>query len=564
MNQNLKISQVILIFIVFGGLLFAKFWASTNSVSVKVFSYMHPHPDGSIYLKLNNQLYGFNQKGQHQKTIDLATMQVDKNNLTDFAFFSNGDLLIRQHAKENNFIENLRRYFRYTNQTDKISLITQDGLFRCSTTTSECTSFTHHSLNLHGTLGLTIDWSSDRVIVADTNRHSVYLFSENGEELDSLGKFQFPNQVRVVNNKLYVANTNHHKLSVFDLSDDTLDNPVLTESFDTRTDESRLLGETWPASFMITVNERWIINMKNGMSFGGVYIFDRQGEFIKKLQLPSGADPFELIQMGNQVLVSDFSLDRIFRYSLDGELLGDFKPTIFQEKLTKLIEKREYYDQLEKIFSLLFALSLITGFTLALYQQYKLKKLDTNTDEPLSLSSQEIEIEPILHWVKPSSKVEYVAGISIVFIIVALLLIFWILDPTPIEFFNHTWQIFLLIFITFISSLLRLRRKIGITENTVIIYPMIGSPNICLKSNIISNDEYIEMGNKLFKINQLYQIFSKQDFENHLYPAIKQGRQVDDLQMQELVSRNKIIQITRISIAIILLTLFLYFGVFNK
>lgn len=564
MNQNLKTSQVIFIIILFGSLLFAKFWASFSSSSVSTFSYMHSHPDGSIYLKLNNQLYGFDQQGKHQQSIDLAKMQVQETNLTDFAFFSNGDLLLRQQIKGNNFIENLQRYLRFKKPTDKISTDNQDGLFRCNTLTYQCAPFAQQALNLHDAFAITIDWPSDRVIVADSSRHSVYLFSADGKELDSLANFKFPNQVQVVNNKLYVANTNFHRLSVFDLSDNNLGKRINTESFDTRTQDSRLSRHVWPASLLILDKERWIINMNNDMAYGGIYIFNDQGEFIKQLQLPSAADPFELIQMGKQILITDFSLDRIYLYSLKGKLQGEFKPVVFQKRLSELIERRLFYKWLDTLFSILFALSLTGGFVLALYQQYQSNEPETSALLDNPASGQEAIVEPILYWVKPSTRTKVMA-IVIMAVSVMLLLIlaisYWIKAITIVEFFMHTWRAQLLILLALLIMLLELRRKIGITENTVIIQSPLGSNITCLKSNIISNDDHIVIGKAAFQIDQLYKLFSEQDVENYLYPAIKAGRQVDNLQMQALLNRNTTIRIARTLTVVILLGLYFYYGV---
>ncbi|MCK4842827.1 MAG: hypothetical protein KAT04_13265 [Methylococcales bacterium] len=108
----------------------------------------------------------------------------------------------------------------------------------------------------------------------------------------------------------------------------------------------------------------------------------------------------------------------------------------------------------------------------------------------------------------------------------------------------------------------QLRRKIGITQNTVIIYPLIGSKIVCPKNQIIFNDVHILFGKSIFQINQLYKLFSASEIENHLYPAIKQGKQVTRIEMQAILAGNKYVRVAQIVIIVILMGFFVYHGVF--
>ncbi len=561
MNQNIKVWQGLLILVLFGGLLFAKFWASSASKSVIVYSYMHQHPDGNSYIKLADQLFGFNAKGRYQRTIDLTKLGMQEHIASDFAFFSNGDLLIHLQSKEKNFIENLQRFYRFTNPSDIISKDNKDGLFRCNTHTSKCVAFTQQALNINEAFGVAIDWSTDRVFVADTSRHRVYSFSSKGVELGSAQGFQFPNQIEVKNNLLFVADTNHHRLIAFDISEGYLGERK--EMISIYTEETRKSGDIWPSNFMLHTNERWIINKKNNMAYGGVYIFDTSGKFIKKLQLPSDADPVAILQMGEQVLISDFTLDRIYRYSLSGKLLSQFSPLVLQKKQSELTQRRAHYDLLNGMFSILFVMCLVCGFGLALYQQYQIK--DTATPGLID-PGMSIQIEPdesVTHWIKPSTRYK-VLTIVLCTTIIGVPVIFLIMGTRLDALFSFTWKNLVLLIVIIYSllwQLMQLRYKIGITENTLIVHSPFRSKFICPKKSIMSSDELIIVGKSSFRINQLYILFAESDIENHLYPAIKQGQQVDRLQIQTELTKNIWVRIIQVLIISALILIFLYFGV---
>lgn len=562
MNQEIKVGTVLWVLLLFFCLLFAKFWVSSASKSIMTYSYLHQHPDGSHFIKLNDQLFGFDIKGQFNKVIDLSKFKVQEHNASDFAFFSNGDLLVRRQSKDKNVIENLQRYFRFTNPTEKISSESDDGLFRCHIFTSECVGFTNKNLNLNEAFSLAIDWTTDRVFVADTSRHTITMFSSDGKELDSAKNFKFPNQIDVSENKLYVADTNHHRIIALDISSDHLGE--LQEVIDIRIQESRKSGEIWPSAFMLLANERWVINNKNDMKDGGVYIFDEAGEFIKKLLLPINADPFALLKMGKFILISDFSQDRIYRYTLDGELQDDFNSPLMQNKLRELAEHRAHYDFLDKLFSIIIVVCLAIGFCLALYQQHAMKKSISDEQVETAMTNQLVDDEPVLHWIKPSTTFMVVVSLLILmFILLFLLLaaVYWFIGSGVAAFFTQTWRIQILGFVTIILLILQLKRRIGVTENTLTIKSPLRANIVCPNKEIISSDDFVVIGRAIFKINQLCRLFSAKDVENYLYPAIKKGQQVDRQQMQVILANKPWIRILQIITVIMLVGMFLYYGV---
>lgn len=562
MNQEVKASTVLLILAIFGGFLAAKFWAVGESKSIKVFSYMHKHPDGSSFIKLNDRLFGFDNNGEPIKTINLSDLGVREGNASDFAFFSNGDLLVRRQSKNKNFIENLQRFFRFANPTEYISQNSQDGLYRCDLKASTCQAFTEQPLNLNEAFALAIDWQTDRVFVADSSRHQIYMYSSQGKELDRRDGFLFPNQLEVAEYTLYIADTNHHRLIGLDIGHNSFGE--VREEFDTRTPKSRLQSEVWPAAFLLRSNQRWVINKDNAMNYGGVYIFDTQGKFLSKLTLPDKADPFALMSIGNEIVLSDYSQDRIYRFSQKGAFLGNFISPVFKPIQDELSSRRLYYQELDNLFSLLFAACLVIGFIIAFYLQQQDKKPKEAEhkimESPVTSMTERIG----MNWVTPSTSFK-----SITILLVVSIVSLFVLLGFLFRFAGFDWSVFITqvwLFVTtglilIVFQLLQLRWKIGVTESSVVLYTPLGKKLICHKKSIIFNEDTIVIGSSVLKMNKLFNLFSDSDIEDYLYPAIKQGQEVNRQQMQTILAKNPNIKILRASIGIILVGMFIYYGV---
>lgn len=564
MNQEVKPLTAIIALAIFGLLLWGKFWAHGAAVSVYTFSNMHRHPNGIAYVMLDNQLFGFNDEAQSIGRIDLSRLGIDNGStVSDFAFFNNGDLLIRRHVVEQDFIYNLQRLFRHKNLQSKSSANQQDGLFRCNTTSFECQPFTTPPLNLNDAFALAVDLNTDRVFIADTSRHTVRLFSNSGEELDSKEGFLFPNQIQFQDNKLYVADTNHHRLAVVGV--DAKRFGEILEVMDTRAGPARLDGEVWPSGFLLAGDRRWVRNANRDMAYGGIYVFENNGKFINRIDLPKAADPFAFLQLGTSVLVSDFSQDRIYQFTLDGKALPDFQPDIMQPQLVILNAKRHKYQKLELTFTIAFALLLVGGFSYAIFQQ-RAKNHESFVhgelpqDIPVSLNGLDI------HWIKPSFKFKisvFIVGFISLAALAVPVFVYHIKNLSLADFLSRNSGLVILASLTFFMSLILLRKKIGITDKFLIVVPALGKTVICPKSEVIYSGFVVVAGKAVLNINQLIKTFPLEDVGLWIYPIIKQGHQIEATQMQSLLLKRNVVLVTLSLLVTFLIGLFIYTGINN-
>lgn len=536
MNQNIKPLTTLLLLSVFVALLAGKFWAYGEAKGVRSFSYMHRHPDGTAYIALGNRLFGFDRRGQATGQIDLTRLGADADIVSDFAFFSNGDLLFRRHIGEHDFVYDLQRYFRMPNLHDKAIHDQQFGLFHCNLQNYSCRAFTRIPLNLNDAFALSIDWKTDRVFISDASRHSVYLFSGQGDELDVKTGFFYPNQILFQDNRLFVADTNHHSLAVLPVDGNKL-GPIAS-SMDTRQGPALASGEIWPSSFLLLPDRRWILNANNGMANGGVYVFDSENEFKKRLDLPDSADPVELLKLGEHVLISDFSRDRIYRFNLAGEYLGDFNPKVMQPHLNGIKDRRLDYKNLDRLFTGLFIFSLAAGLGISLYQQGKTPVTETlpdsSTPHTVDLSSPEI------YWIKPAFKFKLVLAFICV-ISVLLCTVSIVLSLSAHAYILSVAKDVLLFSLIIAFFLSQVRRKIGITDDFLVMVQPLRRPKIYARDTLVYSNKLVSNGSDFFRIDAFNNIFSGEELLQHIYPFIKQGRYIDDREMQGMIMRNKYI-----------------------
>jgi len=141
---------------------------------------------------------------------------------------------------------------------------------------------------------------------------------------------------------LLVADTNHHRIRAIESGDAEFG----VERFSANVVPSEASGndQKWPSHFVRAGDQWWLNNMKTGMNYGGIYAFDDEWGFTKRLDLPELLDPIALVQFNDEVLISDWYGDRVHRVALSGEPLGDFQSEGLAEVLDEFGVERSRYD----------------------------------------------------------------------------------------------------------------------------------------------------------------------------------------------------------------------------
>ncbi len=317
-------------------------WASGVAASFGGPSGLQADPRGHRFVQIQSSLVEHDAEGKYVKTHDLGEMDVDVF-LGGFAFFSNGDILLRRGSDPRSFIDNIRAYRRKTNANTIAPDAPGSGLFRCNLEAMACDRF--GEFDFKAAYSVFIDWQTDDVYVSDTTRHLLRKYSSDGVELAApVGGFRFPNHLMLDDTTLLVADTNHHVIRRLESQSPRFAQDV--ERYDVIPAAARVAGQTWPSDFGRVGDQWWVNNMQTGMNRGGLYVFDSGWDFVHRVDLPAGADPISILPAGDEVWVSDWNNDVVRRFSAAGESLPDLESTGLEIILTQARQTRQTYTVL--------------------------------------------------------------------------------------------------------------------------------------------------------------------------------------------------------------------------
>jgi len=354
-------------------------------------------PSGHIYIQMQNILLEHDAEGRFVERHDLSDLKVEQM-LGTVRFFSNGDILLRRGADSRTTLDKIRAYLRLSNETTLNPERAQTGLYRCNLETDTCTPFGPETIDFAAAFGLYIDPSDDVVYISDTSRHVLRKFSANGSNLGEAGSgLRFPNQLLVHDGRLLVADTNHHRIRIVETDTEIFGQEI--SSIDVVPTAARKNQQTWPSHFARIGNTWWVNNMRSSMSDGGIYIFDRDWVFKRKLDLPDGADPIAIMAFSGGVLISDWNNDRVYQLTATGQLTGDFQSPGLQDLVAESVTLRWQYQTYAWLavvaFCLIFAALIVRGLAAA--------GADEQGQPPLH-QERVIRRPDEMLWIKPDTK----------------------------------------------------------------------------------------------------------------------------------------------------------------
>lgn len=322
MNSNVHPLVVVLVLLVTVAAIGLWVWGTGEAKKIGGPAELRMDPDGHLYIQIQNQLLEHDANGDYLARHDLADLGVDVV-LGAVAFFSDGDLLVRRGVDPRSVTDNVRAFSRWTNEKSITPESPDSGLYRCDLETIACERFGSQGVDFKAAHGVFVDWETDEVYITDTTRHLLRKYSADGETLaEPVGGFKFPNQLLMHNDQLLVANTNYHQIRVVDPRSETFGKEI--DAIDVVPALASNAEQTWPSHFARVGKHWWVNNMRTDMNEGGIYIFDDNWHFDRRIELPLKADPISLISFRGEVLISDWNNDRIYRISAERELLQDF------------------------------------------------------------------------------------------------------------------------------------------------------------------------------------------------------------------------------------------------
>ncbi len=515
MNQNVKPLTAFLIVLTGICLISLIFWVRGESLNVGGPDQMQFDPDGNIVIHISDKLYRLTPSLELQDSYDLDEMGV-YDLVGDFAFFSNGDMLIRKGKYDPGLLESISRYLRMTDTKAPVAKYDNEGLYRCSQGLKICSPFGRNQLDFDSAFHLSIDIKTDTVYVSDTSRHKLRKFDVQGNELAASEKgYKFPNQNSLQNDKLLVADTNHHAIQIVETDTENFGEILRSHSILNPT----LKENIWPYSFAKIGVHWWVNNLNTSMSNGTIVIYDENWQFVKTVKLPTDADPFDFAVLGEQVLITDLNNNRIYQLDYQGQLISNSLPQEITEKLEQLRKSRLFYIYLSYIAVGLFAVFLIAGFTIAFIQNRK------ESEKPVLSAPIIIGVnDPEIKWVAANKqKVQLLKLIMLVPLFV--ILIAWMEQHEGV-FKISLFLAMLVIIIALLLAYQLFSKKVGTLGDTLIIKKYNGEYAAGREESIFFSDAQLLIGSIPMSFNWQRQFFNTEQIIKEVMPLLSNATYV--------------------------------------
>lgn len=338
-NVNPVIAGIVILIVCVGSAIWM--WGTGEAEEISGPSEILTDPAGHLYVQIQNQLVEHDENGVYVKRHDLANIGIDRV-LGGLAFFSNGDLLVRRGADSGSFLDGLRAYARLTNKQSIVSSDPATGLHRCNLNNYDCQPFATPTIDFNAAYSVFIDQDTDDVYISDTSRHTLRKYSSEGEALSPPADgFRFPNHLMLHDGNLLVADTNTY--SIRQVTADSAGFGEYLDTFNVTPVEAQRAEQRWPSQFIQIGDEWWVNNMAKTMSDGGIYVFDRDWQFQRMLELPQDADPVSMLVFQDMVLVTDWNNSRVHRFTFAGVADSDFTSAGLADIYAESIEMRLRY-----------------------------------------------------------------------------------------------------------------------------------------------------------------------------------------------------------------------------
>lgn len=390
MNKELSHKQIVSILLPFTLLLISYFWAYGKSTDVIHPLILKKTPWQTLTLPLSNgHIYEFNEFGKLFRTIKAEDFGI-QNYIGDIQFLSKKEFIIYGGFTGTTTTDNLEAF---TRSTPNETYDQQQGLWRCSLDFFTCKPFTHELPSIKQAFHLSYDPENEHVYLTNTSHHMFYRFNLKGEILDksNANDLHFPNQIRIFDQQIWLADTNHQQINYYDLNDGALDTskgfiPLSLPSQCTNgrsKNPLQLLTKEpgcWPSSLAQVDNNIWVGVKNNNMEEGDIHIYSKSGTLkskldLSELSLPYEPDPISFVQFNNNVIVSDLNNLALYSYNLANNTWDAYNtPEKIQTILNASLVTKSFYRNISHLIIAIFSLMILVGLYIGFKQEKAHKK----------------------------------------------------------------------------------------------------------------------------------------------------------------------------------------------
>ncbi len=372
MKKSVHPLIAIAVVVFFGSLMGLKIWCDHRYLNLDRLWGIKLSPQHDVVIRLGTRLIFSDARGDHSRSVSLADFGITEPH-GDFAFFSNGDLLTVHNGHSTTLVDDLKVFFRLAEPEVKNG---GARLQRCSFENYHCREFGDALPDFPRSFNLYIDPSTQYVYIADTGRHQLWLLSPEGALIAKQGGFKFPNQLMLINNALWVADTNHHQVKQLH-ADKAQFGKTLAQH-----DVFLASPHIWPFAFAALDDQWWVLIADGGMANALLALYDAQWNFIRTIHLPEDADPVALTVIKDRILVIDNRHFRIYQFDGNGNALDDFNPGGISQELEVLQASAQQWKLYGYIVLAAFFITFAIAFAFALRQHFVDKREEESQPRP--------------------------------------------------------------------------------------------------------------------------------------------------------------------------------------
>ena len=191
-------------------------WGSGQAKSIGGPAQLLEDSEGHLYVQMQTFLLEFDIEGEFVARHDLTELGVERV-LGGMGFFANGELLLRIGPDTRSLFDSIRAFLRLPNPSSTQPGNEGTGLHRCRLDDAVCAPFGDEAIDFAATFGVFIDPATGVVYISDTSRHTLRKFSHAGAHIaEASSGLRFPNGLLMHEGRLYVADTNHHRVRIVD------------------------------------------------------------------------------------------------------------------------------------------------------------------------------------------------------------------------------------------------------------------------------------------------------------------------------------------------------------
>jgi len=537
MDNEIKPLHAAAIIVFFIILISSYVWINGKAVEINGPNAIYKNHKNHLFVRLQTDLLEFNDAGQFIKQIDLKKFGVE-HMLGDILFTPNNEIILRRGKDNRTLLQNIRAYLRLADTTSTTPDNDSSGLFKCNLQTYSCHRFTQDIIDFSSAYHLEFDSYDNGIFLSDASRHRILKFDDQGKQLFEYSEnLKYPNQIQLVDNQLYVANTNHHNITELNIKQNEI---IFNDKFNVVPAIASERREKLPATLQHVNDNWWVINMKNSMSHGGIYLFGADWKLINRLNTKAGADPVDIIQWhDDEVLVTDPSNFTLYRFSANGSALSDFLPLELKTKLTALKTQHENFTLLSYLPITIFILAISAGLYIGIRQELKARaqqKQLADTDSIDTPDSNELK------WLSIDTK--YIRKIRRLAMLAPILIIF---SMAPMAFlYDHTklfnaligsmLVLFLFIFLLAATAYFYLKIisniKIGIQGDHITLKDHNGIEASTHISNVYYDHTTLYFDNiAVVYSNHKRSLFHEEEVKKHLLPMLKSAKKINSMKM---------------------------------